>query len=69
MLTCVYHPVDKMRVVEQDEADCLKATGVWFDSPVKASQYREKVENEINQESKADENPPKTKRKGKLNER
>ncbi len=53
MLTCVYSPIDPMRVVENDEADRLKASGVWFDCPNKAKQYREKVENEIKQESKA----------------
>ena len=51
MLTCVYHPIDAMRVLEADEADRLKATGCWFDSPKKAQAYRLKVEDEI----KADE--------------
>ncbi len=50
MLTCVYHPIDPCRVVENDEADALKATGVWFDCPKKASLYRKKVEDEIAQE-------------------
>jgi hypothetical protein len=54
-----------MRVVEQDEAERLKATGVWFDCPSKAKQYRTKVEDEIKQESKEVEKPPKTKQKGK----
>lgn len=52
MLTCVYHPIDEFRVVEQEEAERLKASGVWFDSPLKAKQYREKVEQEIKNESK-----------------
>lgn len=52
MLTCVYHPIDAFRVVEEDEAEHLKASGVWFDSPLKAQQYREKVEKEIKDESK-----------------
>ncbi len=56
MLTCVYHPIDPMRVVEADEADSLKASGVWFDCPAKAKAYRVKVEIEIKNESK-DENP------------
>lgn len=67
MLTCVYHPIDPMRVVEDDEADRLKASGVWFDSPAKAQQYREKVEDEIKNEPK--EEAPKAKLKGKSNER
>lgn len=63
MLTCVHSPIDPMRVVEQDEADRLKATGVWFDCPAKAKQYRDKVEGEIKQESKEAKLPPKTKLK------
>ena len=54
MLTCVYHPIDPCRVVESDEADRLKATGVWFDCPRKASNYRAKLEDEIKEESKSD---------------
>ncbi len=67
MLTCVYHPIDDFRVVEDDEADRLKASGVWFDSPAKAKAYRAKVEDEIKNESAVSE--PKTKLKGKSNER
>jgi hypothetical protein len=63
MLTCVYHPIDDFRVVEEDEAMSLKQTGVWFDSPKKAKEYRLKVEDEIKQESKVEE--PKAKQKGK----
>lgn len=77
MLTCVYHPIDDFRVVESDEADRLKASGVWFDSPAKAKAYRLKVEDEIKQESKIEEleeEKPKvtqsrSKLKGKSNER
>lgn len=67
MLTCVYHPIDAFRVVEEDEADRLKASGVWFDSPKKAQEYRLKVEDEIKQESTVEK--PKAKLKGKANER
>ena len=67
MLTCVYHPIDDMQVVEEDEAQRLKASGVWFDSPLKAKQYREKVENEIKEESKAPK--PKAKLRGKDHEK
>ncbi len=67
MLTCVYHPIDRFRVVEDDEADRLKASGVWFDSPAKATAYRNSVEQEIkDEESKS---AVKTKRKGNSNER
>jgi hypothetical protein len=69
MLTCVYHPIDAMRVVETDEALRLRASGVWFDCPSKAKQYRAKVEDEIKQEYKEAVKPPKTKIKGKQNER
>lgn len=67
MLTCVYHPIDDMRVVEEDEAESLRASGVWFDSPKTASEYRKKVEDEIKNEQKVEE--PKSKLKGKSNER
>lgn len=77
MLTCVYHPIDDFRVVEDDEADRLRASGVWFDSPTKAREYRLKVEDEIKQESKIEELEEETpkvvqskaKLKGKSNER
>jgi hypothetical protein len=41
-----------MKVVEQEEAERMLLTGVWFDSPLEAKQYRAKVEDEIKQESK-----------------
>ncbi len=63
MLTCVFHPIDPMRIVEDDEAETLMASGGWFDSPAKARDYRAKVEDEIKQESKAEK--PKAKQKGK----
>ena len=69
MLTCVHSPIDAMRVVEEDEAMRLKATGVWFDCPAKAKQYRIKIEDEIKQKSIEDEKSSKTKRKGKQHER
>jgi len=52
MITCVYHPIDSRRIVEEDEAEKLMASGVWFDSPVKAQDYRNKVETDINKENK-----------------
>jgi hypothetical protein len=54
-----------MRVVEEDEAERLLTTGVWFDSPLRAKNYRKNVEDEIKQESKVVEIRPKTKGKGK----
>ncbi len=63
MLTCVYHPIDPMRVVEADQADTMKASGVWFDCPNKAKAYRTKVEDEIKQEAQ-EIMPPKVKQKG-----
>lgn len=60
MLTCVFHPLDPMRVVEEDEAESLQATGVWFDSPQKARDYRVKVEQEV-----LEEKEPPAKPKGK----
>lgn len=68
MLTCVYHPIDALRVVESDEADRLMATGGWFDCPKKAQDYRNKVEVEIQNEDKAEAikaAQPKAKHKGK----
>ena len=54
MLTCIYHPIDTFQVVESDVADRMKASGVWFDCPNKAKNYRAKVEQEIKDESKID---------------
>jgi len=65
MLTCVYHPIDDFRVVEDDEAERLIASGVWFDSPLKAKEYRLKVEDEIKNEAKIKESKPKPKGKSK----
>lgn len=50
MLTCIYHPLDHFRVVEHDEADRLKESGVWFDCPKKAKAYRDKVEEDVKNE-------------------
>jgi len=69
MLTCVYHPIDEMRVVEDDEAEQLKASGVWFDSPLKAKEYRTKVEDEIKEEESKVEKPKAKPIKGKTNEK
>jgi uncharacterized Rossmann fold enzyme len=54
MLTCVYHPIDSPRVLEEDEAEKLIASGFWFDCPKKAQDYRAQVEDDIKQR-KADE--------------
>lgn len=59
MLTCIYHPIDDMRVLEEDEAERLLASGVWFDSPRKAREYRENVEKDIKQTKlKTEKNKP-----------
>jgi len=52
MLNCVYHPIDPMRVVEDEERKCLLASGFWYDSPAEARKAREKVEKEIKDEPK-----------------
>lgn len=65
MLTCVYHPIDEFRVVEEDEAERLLASGVWFDSPVKAKEYRAKVQEEIRVEEEDSSNLKNSKLKGK----
>jgi hypothetical protein len=65
MLTCIYHPIDPMRVVEQEEAEKMRATGVWFDCPSKARKYRADVEEEIKQETEVAEKRIKNKFKGK----
>lgn len=50
MLTCIYHPLDYMRVVEHDEAEHLIDSGVWFDCPTKAKAYRSSVEEDVKKE-------------------
>ncbi len=52
MLHCVYHPVDPMRVVEDEERERLLASGFWFSSPDDARKAREKVEKDIKAEPK-----------------
>ncbi len=47
-LTCLYHPVDEMKVLDDaDEYDRLIATGFWFDHPLKAKSMRESYEKRI----------------------
>jgi hypothetical protein len=47
MLTCIYHPTDNMRVVEDVERDRLVASGAWFDTPTEAKQMRAEYERRI----------------------
>lgn len=47
MLNCVYHAVDAMRVVDEDERIKLLESGHWFDSPKEAQLAKQKYENEI----------------------
>lgn len=51
MLTCIYHPIDPCRFVEEDEAEKMQASGIWFDCPNKAQAYRDRVEDKIKNES------------------
>lgn len=60
MLTCIFHPVYPMRTVEEHTAEELMASGFWFDSPVKAKEYREKLETEIKEEDKIEKSKAKT---------
>ena len=62
MLNCVYHPIDSMRVVEDEERERLLASGFWYDSPDEARNAREKVEKQIKDEPK-----PKPKKKAEAN--
>lgn len=50
MLTCIFHPIDSMRVVEEDEAEKLMASGFWFDCPGKAQSYRNELEEDMKKE-------------------
>lgn len=52
MLNCVYHPIDDMQIVDDEQRERLIASGVWFDSPAEAQAYRGKVEQEIKEEPK-----------------
>jgi hypothetical protein len=64
MLTCIYHPIYPMRVVEDDVAEELRASGLWFDCPAKAKAYRSNIEDDIKNEVPQREHL-KSKRKGK----
>lgn len=57
MLNCVYHPIDDMRVVDNEERNRLLASGSWFDSPAEAKQLREKVEKQIKDEARPKARP------------
>lgn len=65
MLTCLFHPIEGMAVFEDEDTDKKLASGVWFDSPAKATEYRQKVEDEIKEESKAEKPRAKQQVKGK----
>jgi hypothetical protein len=64
MLACVYHPLGTMRVVEDEEAEELIATGVWFNSPKTARESKEAIAKEIAQEAtlKANDKPKGTRK-------
>jgi len=65
MLTCVFHPIDDMRVVDEKEAERLRASGVWFDSPKDAEAYRIRVETDIRKEKAENKAKDKLKEKSK----
>lgn len=67
MLTAIYHPINGVEVVEDEQAERLIALGFWFDSPLKAKEYREQIEREIKDEPVA-EKPP-VKKGSKANEK
>lgn len=56
MLTCIFHPLEPFRVVEEHDAERLLKTGVWFDCPAKAQKYKEDVEAEVKEEAKPKSN-------------
>lgn len=49
----MYHPLNEVMVVEEDEAASMRASGVWFDSPADARKYLEQVEDSIKNEPKS----------------
>lgn len=63
MLNCVYHPIDSMRVVDNEDRQKLLASGFWFDSPDEAKKSREKVEKQIMDEPKPEKAKAKLKEK------
>jgi hypothetical protein len=52
MINCVYHPTEKMRVVDDSERDRLVETGVWFNHPNQAKQLRAEYERRIREGEK-----------------
>jgi hypothetical protein len=52
MLHCIYHPIEKMRIVDNDEREKMLASGVWFDSPKDAEEMRKQNERIILNEPK-----------------
>lgn len=56
MLTCLYHPTEKTRVLEDDSEKFkdLLASGFWFRHPNDAKALRAKYEREIQDEKKRD---------------
>lgn len=47
MLNCIYHPIDAMQVVTDEEREALLASGFWFDSPIEAREFRDRVEKDV----------------------
>jgi hypothetical protein len=46
---CIYHPFQKMRVVDDEEKAYLIATGEWFEHPNQAKEAKKARENQNEQ--------------------
>lgn len=57
MLNCVYHPIDAMRLVEEEERERLLASGFWFDSPLDALAKRRAIEQHVEEEIDEEKQP------------
>jgi hypothetical protein len=44
---CIYHPLNEMRVVDDETYEDLLSTGVWFKHPNDAKAMREKYEKRL----------------------
>jgi hypothetical protein len=51
-LNCIYHPFQKMRVVEDEEYEKLVSSGKWFKHPLEAKKVREHYEEHIRQHAR-----------------
>lgn len=65
MLNCVYHPIDDMRVVDNEEREKLLASGFWFDSPLDAKALHDHHAEIVKEEKKQRGRPKKEENHGK----